>query len=136
MQQSSKLLDVLKSQNFFIAVVTIIMAAFMGNSIQFNFTAFDVVTLFKTNTLLSITVLSFLYQVVVNLYSHLHAQPWTWAFLRSANFVAGLISLLSVVLTAYFGDMTAGVIVSVVTQILNSLWHIALPVGQNAQFTI
>lgn len=128
----TKTLDVFKSQNFFIALISVVLIGFTANGISTGSSATDIYTLFTTNGTFSTAVIAFVFQVGVQVYNHVQTVAWSWGFIKSANFLAGLLSVVSVVLASLIGDTYAGLIIALVVQVVNAIWHIMLPVGQNA----
>jgi hypothetical protein len=78
--------DSLKSQNFFVSLVTLVLLAFEANNLTLNVSAEQVVDTFLTRdagAILSLVVLNFA-NPILKLISK--ASEWSWDFTKSANF--------------------------------------------------
>lgn len=125
----TKLSQVLGSKNFFVSLISIILLAFSSNSIETGYTAEGLYSLFngKVGNELVTTVLLFAFNSGFKIYLSVKEKGFSFAFLKSSNFVAALISVISIVIGGVMQEPLSGIVIALATQVVNLVYHLFLP---------
>lgn len=122
-----KVLDVLSSKNFLTSVIALISLALAYNGIKLE----DADTLYeyfnKGGTELIIAVGTFLFNSGSKIVSKVLEKNWSWDFIKSTNFKTGVITVVVIVVSSFFNELTIGVVSSIVLNIYNILIHMVEP---------
>lgn len=129
----------LKSQNFFVSLVTLLLLAFEANNLSVNISAQTVVDTLLTRdagAILSLLVLNFA-NPILKLISN--ASAWSWKFTRSPNFWTQIITvalaataLLGLefpadaapeLVSAYYTNQFSIISVALVINLINPIYH-------------
>lgn len=122
----NKLTSTLDSRNFFVTVLSIVLAALQFNSIETGYTAEGVYDLFKDANLSSALVLiivNFL-NPLIKVFSKITSKSFNWGFVKSQNFGTQVLSLVTVVLMSFFDEVAVGLISVLVLNVWNLVSHI------------
>jgi hypothetical protein len=131
--------DSLKSQNFFVSLVTLVLLAFEANNLTLNVSADQIVDTFLTRdagAILSLVVLNFA-NPILKLISR--TAEWDWGFTRSANFwtqvatvVLAGIAIFGLefpegagpeLVQAYYTNQFSIISVAIVINLVNPIYH-------------
>ena len=128
----NKLKDVLGSKNFLVSLISIILLGFSSNSIEVGYTADGLYSLFqgKAGNELITTILLFAFNSGFKIYLSIKEKGFTFAFVKSSNFVAALISVISVVIGGVLNEPLSGIAIALATQVVNLIYHLFLPPKQ------
>lgn len=108
--------NVLNSSNFWVTVISIIFGLLYSNGIVLNITPEELVTkLLGSNTLELILFIGMnLINPVVKIVNKIKNKEWTWKWVYSDNFRTQVGSVIAIVVSGYFGDVVAGLVIAVV----------------------
>lgn len=125
----TKLKEVLASKNFLVTLVTIVLGFITANEIQVQLTPEQVADGIMGKDFLAIAsfVLLNFFNVLTKIGAKFLDKTWSWAWLKSKNFLTQVLSVLSILVGAYFDATVAGIIVAVVANIINLITHLSAP---------
>ena len=125
----TKISEALKSKNFLVSIMSILLLALSSNSIQVGYTAEDLYGLFngKIGNELIVTIVLFVLNSGSKIYLSIKQYGFNWGFLKSSNFIAALISTFSIVVFATFNQALAGIVIALSTQVINLVYHFSVP---------
>lgn len=120
--------NVLNSSNFWVTVISIIFGLLYSNGIVLNITPEELVTkLLGSNTLELILFIGMnLINPVVKIVNKIKNKEWTWKWVYSDNFRTQVGSVIAIVVSGYFGDVVAGLVIAVVMNIWNLIAHLLI----------
>lgn len=121
-----KLSEVLSSTNAFVTYVSIALLMASFNGVSFENTAPEIVELFRDKNfsqILSLVLLNFL-NPLTKLVKKITDKQWSWDFWKSQNFLTQVSTVVLLVVSNYFGEETAGLIVSLAIQLYNFVVHL------------
>lgn len=122
----SKLTSTLDSRNFFVTLISIVLAALQFNSIETGYTAEGIFDLFKDANLSSaliLLVVNFL-NPIMKIVNKVINKGFDWSFVKSRNFVTQVLSLLTILISALFDEITVGIISALVVNVWNLVSHL------------
>lgn len=122
----SKLTSTLDSRNFFVTLISILLAALQFNSIETGYTAEGIFDLFKDANLSSaliLLVVNFL-NPIMKIVNKVINKGFDWSFVKSRNFVTQVLSLLTILISALFDEITVGIISALVVNVWNLVSHL------------
>lgn len=126
----NKLIDVLGSNNARVSIVSIILLLFQYNGINVDENAQSIVDLFTGQSLmgaLAVITVNFLHPAM-KLAQKIINKEFQWRiWLISNNLQTQAATLLSIILGAFMNNVTAGMVVSLLLQVLNFVKHLADP---------
>ncbi len=120
--------NVLNSSNFWVTVISIIFGLLYSNGIVLNITPEELVTkLLGSNTLELILFIGMnLINPVVKIVNKIKNKEWTWKWVYSDNFRTQVGSVIAIVVSSYFGDVVAGLVIAVIMNIWNLIAHLLI----------
>lgn len=120
--------NVLNSSNFWVTVISIIFGLLYSNGIVLNITPEELVTkLLGSNTLELILFIGMnLINPVVKIVNKIKNKEWTWKWVYSDNFKTQVGSVIAIVVSGYFGDVVAGLVIAVIMNIWNLIAHLLI----------
>lgn len=120
--------NVLNSSNFWVTVISIIFGLLYSNGIVLNITPEELVTkLLGSNTLELILFIGMnLINPVVKIVNKIKNKEWTWKWVYSDNFRTQVGSVIAIVVSGYFGDVVAGLVIAVIMNIWNLIAHLLI----------
>jgi len=122
----SKITSTLDSRNFFVTLISIVLAALQFNSIETGYTAEGIFDLFKDANLSSaliLLVVNFL-NPIMKIVNKVINKGFDWSFVKSRNFVTQVLSLLTILISALFDEITVGIISALVVNVWNLVSHL------------
>ncbi len=122
----NKLTSTLDSRNFFVTLLSIVLAALQFNSIDTGYTAEGIFDLFKDANLSSalvLVVVNFL-NPLIKLVNKVINKSFDLGFVKSQNFGTQVLSLVTIVFAAFFDEVTVGIISVLVLNVWNLISHI------------
>ena len=129
---NTKLIEVLKSKNFLVSLGSLVLLGLGYNNIDTGMTAEGWYNLFTSST--GTQMLSTIALLVLNTASKILAsikeKTFSFAFLKSSNFIAGFSVIVSLVVSSFLGEQVAGIVVSGVIIVANILLHFLQPAKQ------
>ena len=132
MQTSVKIIDILESKNFAISLISIILFALSANKVNVEgYTPSGIYDLLSSSTGSTLigAIVTLLFGIVSKVYISIQQNGWNFAFVKSDNFKAAVLSILSIFIGAYFNSFLASVIISLLVQALNVFYHFLQPVS-------
>ena len=131
----NKLKDVLGSKNFLVSLISIVLLGFSSNSIDVGYTSEGLYSLFngKAGNELITTGILFAFNSGFKIYLSIKEKGFSFAFLKSSNFVAAFISVISVVIGGVLNEPLSGIAIALATQVVNLVYHLFLPPKEVAQ---
>lgn len=121
--------SVFQSRNFWTAIISVVLGLLASNDVTTGLSAGDFIDGVAGKN--AIAILTFivpaLYTPITKLVAKFKAGTWTWEFLKSTNFITQMVSVISIIVTAYFDAITAGFAIAVITNVINLLYHLLLP---------
>lgn len=126
----TKLKEVLGSKNFLVTVLTIILGFITANEIQVQLTPEQIADGVIGEGFLAVTtfVLLNFFNVLTKVGAKFLDKTWSWGFLKSKNFLTQVLSVLSILIGAYFDATVAGIVVAIIANIINLIAHLSTPV--------
>lgn len=120
--------NVLNSSNFWVTVISIIFGLLYSNGIVLNITPEELVTkLLGSNTLELVLFIGMnLINPVVKIVNKIKNKEWTWKWVYSDNFRTQVGSVIAIVVSGYFGDVVAGLVIAVIMNIWNLIAHLLI----------
>lgn len=121
-----KLSEVLSSTNAFVTYVSIALLMASFNGVSFENTAPEIIEMFRDKNfsqILSLVLLNFL-NPLTKLVKKITDKQWSWDFWKSQNFLTQVSTVVLLVVSNYFGEETAGLIVSLAIQLYNFVVHL------------
>jgi len=116
--------SIFQSKNFWTSIITIIVGFLTANNLNLGLTPDQLVNGISGHN--TVEILMFLVPALIVPIQKIAAQKtWDFSFFKSTNFWAQATTVLSVVLGFYFGEVTAGLIVAVVVQVVNLITHLS-----------
>lgn len=124
-----KLSEVLGSQNFFVALVSIFLTLLSINNIQVEGSPRYIVDLFwgKNSEQTALLLVNFA-NPLLKLVKKVLDKTLNWKeVVKSSNFRTNVLSLFAIILGAYMGEEMASTIIVLLVQAINMFFHINLP---------
>jgi ABC-type proline/glycine betaine transport system permease subunit len=124
-----KLLEVLRSKNFLVTVINIAIGLFAANEVIVNVPAEDIYNNVAGKELMTIIVylvVNFL-NVFTKFAEKLLNKQWSFSFFLSWNFWTQALSILALVVAAYFDQTVAGIVIAVIMNVINLIKHVKDP---------
>lgn len=120
--------EILKSKNFLVSLFSLVLLGFGANNISVDYNAEELYTLFTSTTgqELLITIIMFIINSGFKIYLTIKEKGFSFEFLKSTNFHQGILITLSILISAIFNELYAGIIISIVVIVLNILYNIFL----------
>lgn len=131
----SKLSQVLDSRNFFVTLISLLLLAMGANSIDTGYTADGIFDLFKDATvsqILVLVIINFL-NPLIKLVNKVVNKEWSWEFIKSQNFQTQLLSILTILLSFIFDEVTTGIVTTIVLNLWNLVSHLIQKNAANKQ---
>src|SRR3990167_6293957 len=121
-----KFKDVFGSKNFYVTVLNIVLGLLLANDVIISMSAEDILTGLENKDAIGIIVflVANFANVFIKIFAKFSAGTWSWAWLGSSNFWVQVLSVLTIVLTAWLGEVTAGLIVVIVGNVINLIYHL------------
>lgn len=125
----TKLKEVLGSKNFLVTILTIAFGFIAANEIQVPLTPEQVADGVMGKDIIGI--LSFLLLPFLNVLTKVGAKfldkTWSWAWLKSKNFLTQVFTILSIIVGVYFDATVTGIIVALAANVVNLIVHLSAP---------
>ena len=77
---------------------------------------------------LLLAIFSYMLEIGSRAFISFKQQGFNFDFLKSPNFMAALISLVSIIVSRFFNVFYAGIIIAITTQVINVIYHLFQPV--------
>jgi len=122
----NKLSSTLDSRNFFVTLLSIVLSALQFNSIDLNHTAEGIFDLFKDANLSSafvIIIVNFL-NPLIKIGNKVLSKSFDWGFIKSQNFGTQVLSLLTILFTAFFDQVSVGIVSVLILNVWNLVSHL------------
>ena len=126
-----KLIDVLKSSNFKVSLISIIMLCVSGLTTNSVVISEAEINNLKDTSFITITMFSL--QVLSKIYISYSENGFNYDFLKSSNFISQILVILTLFLGAYFEEQTVSFIISSLTLISNMVFKISQPTKKKAK---
>lgn len=121
----AKIKEILGSQNFLIAILSIVLLSLKANGlIDEDVQAESFLDALKGNVE---WVFLFVITPVVKLVKKFVAKEWTWDFFKNSNFIAFMSSIIMIVVGSFVGEDVAATLMAIVTNLLNITYQASLP---------
>lgn len=132
-----KLIDSLKSQQFLVAVIGTILMFLKANGVETEKTALDWYTLFTSSQGwdLLVTVIPAIVVVGFKVWTKIQEKVFSFSYFKDPNVLAALLSTLSIVVGALAGEALTGLIMGIIVQVLNMVFHLAIPTTVSQETT-
>lgn len=127
----NKLIDVLKSSNFKVSLISIIMLCVSGLTTNSVVISEAEINNLKDTSFITITMFSL--QVLSKIYISYSENGFNYDFLKSSNFISQILVILTLFLGAYFEEQTVSFIISSLTLISNMVFKISQPTKKKAK---
>jgi len=131
----SKLSQVLDSRNFFVTFISLLLLAMGANSIETGYTADGIFDLFKdasVSQILVLVIINFL-NPLIKLVNKVVNKEWSWAFIKSQNFQTQVLSIVTILLSFIFDEVTTGIVTTIVLNLWNLVSHLIQKNAANQQ---
>lgn len=122
-----KLLSVLESRNALVSVLTILVSFFTVNGIEIETSPNQIIDLFTNQNfqgVLAILIANFLAPLSKLIAKYMKKELSWKLWIQSDNFKAQVISLVAIILSAYFNETIVGILVTMIVQIANFIIHL------------
>lgn len=126
----NKLAEVLDSKNARVSIISIVVLFLNVNNIYFDESAEDLYELFYGQNLygiLTVLIINFMGPLSKIWQKYITKQFDYKSLLKSSNFITQILTLLGIILAAYFNEATAGAIVAFLMHIITFIQHILEP---------
>lgn len=131
-----KLSEVLGSRNALASYLSLILLGFTANGVVGTGTPEEIINMFtgiNSGQIIALLLINFL-TPIASLIKVIVDKKWTWGFLGSANFLSQVLTLASLIVSAFLSEETAGVLVALVVQAINFIKHLVQkPVSPTVQ---
>lgn len=117
------------STNFWVSVISIITAGLtLGSGVPIDVAPEAILTALATKQGVALIVFFTvnLINPLLRIIGKIRAGLWNWDWLRSTNFLTQIGSLLTIILSSWFDAETTGVIIAMLGQLANWLYHLFL----------
>lgn len=131
MNTTTKGTDMASSKSLFVSLFSIVALILTANHVdmsQYNADTLYAVFTSSQGSALLLAIFSFLLEIGSRAFISFKLQGFSFDFLKSPNFMAALISLVSVIVSRFFNVFYAGIIVAITTQVINIVYHLLQPV--------
>ena len=132
MSVNGKIFDVVNSRSFYMSLISIFLMCLSGNGIDVSkYTPDSIYSIFTTGSGAALigAIFTLFLELGARIYTVIAKNGISWKFLGSDNVKAAIISILSLFIGAYFNQFVASLCISLLTQILNVLFHFLQPVS-------
>jgi len=131
----NKLSQVLDSRNFFVTLISLLLLAMGANSIETGYTADGIFDLFKdasVSQILVLVIINFL-NPIIKLVKKVVDKEWSWAFIKSQNFQTQVLSIVTILLSFIFDEVTTGIVTTIFLNLWNLVSHLIQKNAANQQ---
>ena len=127
-----KLIEVLKSRNFAISIISFFAAILGYQNIPVNFQPEEIYNLFSDKSFTEVIVVLFanFFGIFSKLISKILDKSFDWSFIKDSNVITLFISIISIVISALLGNVIGGLLITIVITLLNTVYHLSLPLKQ------
>ncbi len=125
----NKLKEVLGSQNFLTSVFSLVLLAITANGIELNTSPEELSDLFygkNIGQIGSILLIQF-FTPLMKIGRTIVKGDFSFAFTKSANFTTNVLTLVALLLGAFFDEQMVSIIVAFIVQGLNLIVHLMKP---------
>ncbi len=125
----NKLKEVLGSQNFLTSVFSLVLLAITANGIELNASPEELSDLFygkNIGQIGSILLIQF-FTPLMKIGRTIVKGDFSFAFTKSANFTTNVLTLVALLLGAFFDEQMVSIIVAFIVQGLNLIIHLMKP---------
>ena len=132
MSVNGKIFDVVNSRSFYMSLISIFLMGLSGNGIDVSkYTPDSIYSIFTTGSGAALigAIFTLFLELGARIYTVIAKNGISWKFLGSDNVKAAIISILALFIGAYFNQFVASLCISLLTQILNVLFHFLQPVS-------
>lgn len=118
-------LTFLQSKNFWVTIISIVFGFLYTNGIEIGLTPDEFATkILGSNTFeLAIFIAVNLFNPILKTINKIKSGLWSWEFVYSANFQTQVGSITTIIVTAYLGEVKAGLILALIFNLWNLLKH-------------
>lgn len=115
----------LGSRNALASYLSLTLLGFTANGVMVNGTADEIINMFtgkNTGQIFALVLINFI-TPLASLVKVIVDKKWTWGFLKSTNFMSQVVTLVTLIISIFLGEESAGVLVSLVVQAVNFIYH-------------
>lgn len=122
----NKLGNVLNSRNFFVSLVSIVVLVFQFNGVDLEQSPESIVDMFNGTTFANALVLALVNFInpLLKIGSKIVNKTFDWGFKSSTNFITQVLTLVTIVVAAFFDEVAAGIIAALVLNLWNLVAHL------------
>ena len=122
-----KLAEVLGSQNALVTFISIALLGFTANDIAIEQTPEELIDLFTGKTGVQIVMILFLnfFNPLSKLVQKVIKKEFNFEFVTSRNFQTQVLSLITLIVSAFLDQALTGIVVTLVLQVWNLISHLA-----------